>query len=71
MSNKIYLGKGKQVKDYDMVQVSINLDEAAQHSHEYEGVNYLTFTVARLKEADNYGKTHTAYISQLPEENSK
>ena len=66
MSEKIYIGKGKQIKDFDMVQVSINLEEALEHKHEYQGKEYLTFTVAKLREADQYGKTHTAYVSLLP-----
>jgi hypothetical protein len=30
---------------------------------DYKGKAYLVFEVASLKEPDQYGKTHTAYIS--------
>jgi len=30
----------------------------------YDGNEYLVFEVASLKEPDQYGKTHTAYISK-------
>ena len=31
---------------------------------DYDGKEYLVFEVASLKEPDQYGKTHTAYISK-------
>jgi hypothetical protein len=31
---------------------------------DYDGNEYLVFEVAALKEPDQYGKTHTAYISK-------
>jgi hypothetical protein len=31
---------------------------------DYEGKEYLIFEVAALKEPDQFGKTHTAYISK-------
>ncbi|MEX2568219.1 MAG: hypothetical protein WD431_19890 [Cyclobacteriaceae bacterium] len=31
---------------------------------DYDGKEYLVFEVAGLKEPDQYGKTHTAYISK-------
>ena len=32
---------------------------------DYDGNQYLVFEVASLKEPDQYGKTHTAYISKM------
>jgi hypothetical protein len=61
---KIYIGKGKKVENYDIVEVSINMDEASKHSFEYQGVNYLKFSVAAMKKTDDHGKTHTAYLSK-------
>lgn len=34
------------------------------HLVDYDGNKYLVFEVASLKETDQYGKTHTAYISK-------
>ena len=31
---------------------------------DYDGKEYLVFEIASLKEPDQYGKTHTAYISK-------
>lgn len=70
MSEKIYIGKGKQVKDYPMVQLSIKVSDVLKYAHEYKEETYLTFTVAQMREPDAYGKTHTAYITQLPEKKS-
>ena len=60
---KNYIGKGKQVEGLDIVKVSINIDKAEEFIHEYKGERYLTLEVAKMKVADDYGKTHTAYIS--------
>lgn len=60
---KNFIGKGKQVKGLNIVTVAINMDEAEAHIFEYEGTRYLRFDVAALKQADQYGKTHTAYVS--------
>lgn len=60
---KNYIGKGKQVEGLDIVKVSINIDKAEEFFHEYKGERYLTLEVARMKEVDDYGKTHTVYVS--------
>lgn len=31
---------------------------------DYDGKEYLVFEVASLKEPDQFGKTHTAYVSK-------
>ncbi|MDO6437064.1 hypothetical protein Q4534_06590 [Cyclobacterium sp. 1_MG-2023] len=65
---KTYIGKGTQVKDLDIIRVSISketLEEILKdHMVDYDGNEYLVFEVASLKEPDQYGKTHTAYISK-------
>jgi predicted transcriptional regulator len=60
--SKKYIGKGKQVENMEIVEVSINLAELQNHSFEYEGETYVKFNVAKLKEPDQYRKTHTVYI---------
>lgn len=64
---KTYIGKGTQVKDLNIIRVSISkeiLEEILKnHMVNYEGKEYLIFEVAALKEADQFGKTHTVYIS--------
>ncbi|WP_339904773.1 hypothetical protein [uncultured Cyclobacterium sp.] len=65
---KTYIGKGTQVKDLDIIRVSISketLEEILKDQMvDYDGKEYLVFEVASLKEPDQYGKTHTAYISK-------
>lgn len=60
---KNYIGKGTQVEGMDIVKVSIAMDDVEQFIHEYKDKKYLTFEVAKMKKADDYGKTHTAYVS--------
>jgi hypothetical protein len=64
---KIYIGKGRQVENLDIVKVSLKLEDLAQYAYEKEGVKYVTFEVARMKAADNFGRTHTVYFSQRVE----
>ncbi len=61
--SKKYIGKGKQVENRDIVEVSLNLAELHDHTFQYEGEIYVRFNVAKLKEPDQYGKTHTVYVS--------
>ncbi len=65
---KTYIGKGSKVKDLDIIRVSIageTLEEILKnHMVDFEGNEFLVLEVAALKEADPYGKTHTAYISK-------
>jgi len=65
---KTYIGKGKKVAKLDIIAVSINMAQAEEFIFEYEGQRYLKFEIAALKEADKFGKTHTAYISQRQKE---
>tara|TARA_R110001599_G_scaffold221395_4_gene420008 strand:+ start:23210 stop:23467 length:258 start_codon:yes stop_codon:yes gene_type:complete len=65
---KTYIGKGSQVKDLNIIRVSISKETLEEilndHMVDYDGKEYLVFEVASLKEPDQYGKTHTAYISK-------
>jgi len=61
-TEKIYVGSGKRVKDYDMVNITINLTklskEGSEYFFEYDGNKYAKFNVVGKKETDEYGKTH-------------
>ena len=58
----------QRFKDLDIIRVSISkktLEEILNHHMvDYDGNEYLVVEVAALKEPDQYGKTHTAYISK-------
>ena len=53
--SKKYKGKGYQVENMDIVEVSLNMAELQNHTFEYEGEAYVKFNIAKLKESDQYG----------------
>lgn len=57
---KVYVGKGKQVKQFDGVNVTLDYDALAPYVYEYNGKKYVNVLVSRLRQPDSYGKTHTA-----------
>jgi len=60
---KNYIGKGTQVVGMEIVKVTLKVEELLKVTHKYEGVEYLTFEIAKMQRADDYGRTHTAYVS--------
>ncbi len=69
---KNYIGKGTQVetksgKVLDIVKVTLKVDEVLKHKHEYDGNEYITFEVAKMKQPDNFGRSHTAYVTTREE----
>ena len=72
---KIYLGSGKQVKDYDMVNFSLNLSklksDASDHIYEFNGEKYINLTMTKRKEVSQYGKTHTVSVNDFKPENKE
>ncbi len=70
---KHYIGKGTQVANLDIVKVVLPVEgiEAAVFENK-DGVKYLSFEIARLKEADKFGRTHTCYFqTKVQTEESK
>ncbi len=61
---KIYIGKGTQVPNLQIAKVTLKLEEVEKIAYERDGVKYVTFEVARLREPDKFGRTHTCYFSQ-------
>ena len=61
-TEKIYVGSGKRVKDYDMINITINLTKLSQEGKEfffeYDGNKYAKLNVVGMKETNEYGKTH-------------
>ena len=60
---KTYIGKGKQNPHYDIIKITLPIQEVLKHKYEKDGVEYITFELAKMKEADKYQRTHTAYIA--------
>ena len=46
---KNYIGKGTQVANLSIVKFSFKLSEIAKLSHVFNGEDYITFEVAKLK----------------------
>ena len=62
---KIYIGKGTQVPNLPQIaKVTLKLEEIEKIAYERDGVKYVTFEVAKLKEPDKFGRTYTCYISK-------
>lgn len=64
---KHYIGKGRQVADLQIVKITCKLEDLQKFSYEYDGVSYVSFEVAKMKTADNFGRDYTAYVSVLEE----
>ena len=60
-SEKIYIGKGKQVQELDIVKITLKFAELSEMVYEKNGVEYISFEIAKLKNEDKYGRTHTCY----------
>lgn len=65
---KNYIGKGKKVADKDIVKVTLKVEELLKLTYEYDGVEYLTFELAKMQKNDDFGRSHTAYVSVRDEE---
>lgn len=63
MSEKIYIAKGKQVKDMDLVNITLDLNKLLEHAYNYKGKDLVNITVAKMKAPDQFQKTHTIYIN--------
>lgn len=58
---KHYIGKGTQVNDLDIVKVVIPMEDALKATFEKNGITYISFEVARMKNPDKFNRTHTCY----------
>jgi len=65
---KSYIGKGTQVDKIDAVRITLKVEDALALTHKWEGVEYLTFEVAKMQKPDDYGRTHTCYVSVREED---
>ena len=71
---KNYIGKGTQNENLEIVKVTVKVEEALKFKHEFNGEEYLTFEVAKLREPDKFDRTHTVYVSireDSPEQEEK
>ncbi len=53
----------------DITRVTLKMEELQKLVYEYEGTQMVTIEVARMKEPDTFGRTHTAYARvEVPQE---
>ena len=64
---KNYIGKGTQVANLSIVKFSFKMSEIAKLTHVFNGEEFITFEVAKLKNPDSFGHTYTAYVNKLVE----
>ncbi len=65
---KQYIGNGKAMK-FNGVMVSLRMEEARKYIRTTDNGEYLTFFIDPRKTADQWGRTHNAYVLvNTPEE---
>ena len=61
---KTYVGKGHMPQEgMDIVRITLKMDQLKELAYEYEGEELVTIEISKMREPDNYGRTHTAYVS--------
>ena len=69
---KNYIGKGREVSTksgqvLDIVKITLSVEEMMKFVHEYKEKEYITFEVATLRNEDQFGHTHTVYVTTVEE----
>jgi len=59
---KNYIGNGVEKFEGNIVKVSIDVEKAKPFIYEYNGKKYLTFDVSKLREVNEFGKTHSVSV---------
>src|SRR5665647_2905966 len=68
---KNYIGKGKQVAGLSIAKVTCKLEDLQKFAYTFDGVEYVTFEVAKMKQPDSFGRDYTVYVSQAEEVEEK
>jgi len=66
-----YVGNGKKVGNYDMINISVKKSQLEGNWFEYKGEHYVKLTIGSLKETDQYGKTHSVWINDYKPDPAK
>jgi hypothetical protein len=68
MSEKIYIGKGKESKYGIKFSICLS-DIPEEHTFEYNGKTFVKLEITQMRKADDRGKTHTVTVDTWkPEE---
>jgi hypothetical protein len=49
----------------------LKVEDLLKVTHEWNGVEYLTFELAKMQQKDEFGRTHTAYVSVREKDEAK
>tara|TARA_R110000764_G_scaffold19298_1_gene50871 strand:- start:2017 stop:2301 length:285 start_codon:yes stop_codon:yes gene_type:complete len=61
---KLYVGKGVEKFGGNLVEISVCLSDIPQeHRFEYKGKWYAKLKVSKMRQTDEYGKTHSVAIN--------
>jgi hypothetical protein len=71
MNEKKYVGSGKRVGNYDLINFTISEEKIKDAFVEYNGKNWLKLTIGKKKTVDQYGKTHSIWIDEYVPENKQ
>lgn len=64
---KHYIGKGKQVQGLSITKCTVKVDDLLKFAYSYEGNEFVTFEVAKMKTTDNFGRDYTVYVTTKEE----
>lgn len=72
MNEKKYVGSGKKVGSYDLVNFTISEESTKDAWIVYNGKRYLKLTIGNKKSVDQYGKTHSVWLDEfVPEQRTE
>lgn len=71
-NKKHYVGSGKQVESYDMINISVCLSDLPKEDiNEFKGKKYINLTLGKKREVDQYGKTHSLWVNDYKPDSKK
>lgn len=59
---KNYVGNGTQSGEF-YVNISLKRSAIEPHYYEYQGEQYVRLTIGKLKEENQWGKTHSVWVN--------
>lgn len=71
MNEKIYVGKGKEIGNFGDIAFSVCITDSKPHFFEYGGKTYLKLKIGKMRNPDEYGKTHTVTVDDFVPDQSK
>ena len=60
---KKYVGNGTQSGEF-YVNISLKKSQLEPHYYEYTGEQYVRLTIGKLKEENQWGKTHSVWVNE-------